>query len=154
MTKEEFKQIAKKLKMSYQRENFFADTETLNSWYDSLKDFGADLVTEVVDEYIKHNKFQPTIADIYAPCEELRAKYKNGLREIYEYTKGVYPCSEDTKEARVTWNMIINSRTWEGRFNKARHFASHTSAYVENAERSGKINDIPTFEEYLNEYRS
>ena len=153
MTREEFKPMAKKMKIAYQKDGFLGSKESTDLWYDMLKDLDAKLVLGAVEKYIKSNTFQPTIADIRKLCEEEQekiSKLKAEMREIFEQTMCGYPGINKLNSATVAfWNQLTAADTWEKRVDKARYLSSEISAYVRCKENEGAINRIPTFTEYL-----
>ena len=155
MTREEFKPMAKTLKIAYQKDNFLSDKDSLNLWYYMLKDLDAKVVFDAVSKYIKTKTFQPTIADIRNLCEEELNKYskcRSEMREIFDYTRGFYPAyCQIEKDTMEYWNKMTAADTWEDRITKARWLSNKIIDYVHMCELTGKINDMPTFTERLRE---
>ena len=156
MTKQEFEKTARALKSAYRQADFLSTSESLATWYGFLRDYDYETIVIVVNNYIRTNTYPPAIADI---CNAVKAEedkisdIKQQLREVYSFTKGVYPSADDTKNARVTWNKIIKQKDeWLDRLSIAKKLADDTARFVETAELEGRINEIPTFEDYLAEY--
>lgn len=110
MTKEEFKPIAKKLRLAYNRDGFLDGKEQINLWLCMLEDLDARRVDRAVTAYIHKGQFPPTIADIRAEYSKLKSEesvFKAQMMEIYGETKGVYPCSYDSPKTRAAWKQAV-----------------------------------------------
>lgn len=153
MTKDEFKPIAKMMRLAYQRDNFLADSDTLDLWLDALSKYDSRVVKKAVKNHISKSTFQPTIADIISEYNNIMDEYgsvKRELREIYDDTRGRYPEAKDTEKVWTLWCAIIyRAKTLSGRIEIANKLKNKVWRYVENAERIGKIDDVPSFEYYL-----
>ncbi len=148
MTKEEFKPIARTMRMAYRRDSFLDDPYMLDEWLRLLEDLDAKHVRKSVDEYVRNNEYQPTIADIRKGCEKILEK-ESGLRlemrEAFDLAKGVYPCSRIEKDTMAYWNRLTAGDTWEERVQKAKTLTANIVSYVRDAELKGNINNIPSF---------
>lgn len=149
MTKAEFKPIAKGLRIAYEREGFLTTPDKMSFWYEHLKGFKAFTVRMAADDYIDHNKYQPSISDLYEICEKYESKYRSEMREIFEDAKGTYPCPNVTQEAVDAWNEITASEDWSERAEKARALQKRIIRFVREHELDGTIDDIPTLTECL-----
>ena len=153
MTKDEFKIIAKSLRSAYRQNDFLNTGEALDMWYRMLEDLEYKYAIKATENHIKSSVYPPSISDIRHSYEEIKSNegtYRQQLRDIYDFTKGVYPSSEDTKTARVTWGSIVNKgKTWTEKIAIASAIRTATVHFVEDAERSGQVDNIPNFENYL-----
>lgn len=64
MTKKEFAEIAIMFKNAYRQRNFLAVEEEWVVWYDCLKDRQFFCLKEASVQWIQHNRFPPTIAEL------------------------------------------------------------------------------------------
>lgn len=107
MTKEEWMQLAKKMKGVYQREEkFLPDVETVNQWYEFMNDLEYDRTATAVDGYIREEKFAPTVADIRSRYEDLvdaEKKEQGAIKTNYDYARGSYPQSIEAGYAWEEW---------------------------------------------------
>lgn len=161
MTKDEFRPIVKKLKIAYRRDDFFADNDMIDLWYERLGNAEPEYLAKAVDNYIDKNSFQPTIADIIAEYKAIKdgiSAVNARLREIYDRTKGVYPNirlndSEEEKkaaelDARNAWTALIMQKPFQERIAFAERVEQTTIKYVKMIEENGR-NDIPTLAEFF-----
>lgn len=161
MTKDEFRPIVKKLKIAYRRDDFFADNDMIDLWYERLGNAEPEYLAKAVDNYIDKNSFQPTIADIIAEYKAIKdgiSAVNARLREIYDRTRGVYPNirlndSEEEKkaaelDARNAWTALIMQKPFQERIAFAERVEQTTIKYVKMIEENGR-NDIPTLAEFF-----
>lgn len=106
MTKEEFKPLVYKMKTAFVRDGFFEDVGQIDLWYEMLRDLKPKYAAEAVDNYIRQNRYQPTIADIREEykviVDDIKAKTAN-IREIIDAQLSYYPNVDKGKE---TWDLI------------------------------------------------
>jgi len=97
MTYEEWFDIAKMLKRIYQREEkFMPDEGTVKLLYSMVNDLDCEKTKAAVTNYIKSNKFSPTIADIREEYNKITAEEKKAAGDIlryYEMTRSYFPGS-------------------------------------------------------------
>lgn len=79
MTKQETKALLKLIFTAYP--NFKIDTEVIKLWTEMLEEADNDMVIKRTKEYIKAEKFPPTIADVIA------FKKKSAVDETQEYLR-------------------------------------------------------------------
>lgn len=163
MTKAEFSDIAKKLKVAFRRDNFLSDNDMMELWYERLGQFDKSLLMTAANNYIDANTFQPTIADIrteYQKLLEERNEINQQLREIYSMTRGIYPDAhlnddDETREAakkdaQSAWWDLIKGYPLEERIDRARHIEDITNQYVRKVELDPKrMNKIPPLEDFF-----
>lgn len=97
MTYEEWFDLAKTMKRIYQREEkFMPDEETVKLMYSMVEDLEYNKAKVAVTNYIKCNKFSPTIADIREEYDRIATSEKKEYAEInrfYEQARAYYPGS-------------------------------------------------------------
>ena len=150
MTKEEFKPIAQRLRKIYTRDNFLADKETFDLWFEFLEDLETRAVERVVNDYIKANPYPPTIADIRQEYQVLLDGYNALLKRVkdeFELAMSCYP--EPDATAYDLFLSKIKEHPQKEWIPRASSFKSRTIEYV----RQGDINriDFPGFKDYINE---
>lgn len=64
LTVDQFIVITKGLKEVYQRDKFLQTRESLDVWYNLLKDIDYPILSIAIQKYMLNNKFAPTPADI------------------------------------------------------------------------------------------
>lgn len=64
MTRQEFANLAAALKAVYQRDNFMSDKAAVEIWYKFFEDMPCEMLQKAVTEYINHETYPPTIADL------------------------------------------------------------------------------------------
>lgn len=73
MTFDEFKPLVKGLKSAFSQPNFLPDGDSVNVWYEFLKDLDSKVCSVAISKYIMTNKFPPTVADIRELCTSVTA---------------------------------------------------------------------------------
>lgn len=148
MTLKEVAQICttiRKATFAWRNESDQDFMETINVWYECLKDVPFDMAMKAATEYICENNYPPTVADIYKPykeyLEEKKEKNKH-LREIYYRTIAYYPCYTDTPEMQNEWMRITGND-----IDKAERFERQLIGFVKDHEMHGI--DPKPFEEYM-----
>ena len=153
MTLDEFIPVGRNIKFAYKRHELLNEKEEWELWVRIMGDLDIRQVREAVDKWIYENPYPPTIADIRHMCNEKvqgELKYKHEMREIFEYTRGLYPgfCKMETDTMKY-WNALTAADSWEERVEKAKHVSSEISEYVRMHELNGMVNQIPSFTERL-----
>ena len=64
MNKKEFTEIATLFKNAYKQKNFMAVEDEWNVWYECLKEMEFFLLKEVGLDWVRNNKYPPTIAEL------------------------------------------------------------------------------------------
>ena len=154
MTLQEYIPIVEKLKIFYKQDNFIPDKATSDAWFEMLKDLEAPAVMRSVDNYIKENRFPPTVADIRKEYCKLYEAYQTLIkltRKEYAIACSYYPSmsmelEEETFEIYKGKLKKYPQAQWEQR---TRKFRSDTIKYVQECERNHK--EILDFRTYLNE---
>lgn len=155
MTKEEFKPIAKKLRLAYSRDGFLDGKEQINLWLCMLEDLDAKRVDRAATAYIHKGQFPPTIADIRAEYSKLKSEesvFKAQMMEIYGETKGVYPCSYDSPQARAAWKQAVEytkNRMGFKALDAAWAVKNATINFVSWYEQHSNVNLLPEWIDYL-----
>lgn len=149
ITRSEFREIAKGLRLAYWKDGFFETAEQLEFWYAQLRLLNTHVVREVVEDYIKREKFPPALSDIYAPCEERESAYKREVWDIYEFIKGAYPNGTRSLVGQGIWVSILNTKDrWEDRVKLANKIQKDAMRFLRK--RAGKIDEpLPPFDRYM-----
>ncbi|GLC79227.1 replicative helicase loader/inhibitor [Lacrimispora brassicae] len=81
MTKKEFAEIAIMLKNAYKQKNFMSTEDEWKVWYDCLKDRQFFCLKEAAMQWVQHNRFPPTIAELLELYNKiiLKAESSGGL---------------------------------------------------------------------------
>lgn len=64
MIEKEFYEIGNLFKNAYRQKNFMAVEDEWNVWYECLKELEFFLLKEVALDWVRNNKFPPTIAEL------------------------------------------------------------------------------------------
>lgn len=64
MTKQEFMKIVNLIRAYYPREEFLPSEASATAWYEALSDLNVKKTENGIKNYVKSNKWPPTIADI------------------------------------------------------------------------------------------
>lgn len=82
MTREEFAVLVKAMKAVYSSENFIADKDAFNVWFELLKDLPYEQANLAIQKYMTSEKFPPTIADIRTKATEIVAPAEESMSEL------------------------------------------------------------------------
>ena len=143
MTKDEFKPLVYKMKTAFVRDGFFEDIGQIDLWYEMLSDLKPKYAAQAVDNYIKKNRYQPTIADIrqeYATIvDDIKARTKH-IREILDLQISYWP---DVDKGRETWSLLAellnkHGGDWSEKTNYARTIADQIFNHVRHCEETGE----------------
>lgn len=151
MTGDEFKAVAKKLRIAYQRDKFLSDNDSISLWDERLGSLDYDTLLKAVNNYIDKNSYQPTIADImseYQKIVDAKRAVKRELLEIYDRTRGIYPGSTDDNETKQAWWDLISTKPESEWVAFARRVEETTNKYVTLIEQSNR-ETIPTITEFF-----
>ena len=150
MTLKEVAQICatiRKATFAWRNESEKDFAETINVWFECLKDEPFDMAMKAATEYIRENNYPPTVADVYRPYKEYKDQLKADKREainIYYRAIANYPCYEDTPEIQSEYMRIIGKTPDP---DKARRFETRLIAFVRKHEESKE--PIPPLIKYL-----
>lgn len=163
MTKEEFAPIVIKINQAY-LERQPITKEGFEVWLDLLKDLNANTLDVAASNYIRTNKFPPTIADLrteYKKITDRLRSIENQLHEIYDRTRGTYPdmylnSDEDIRssaadDARKAWWELVKSSPIEERVARAERIEDATIRFVRCVEADTTRQEIPTLAEFFRE---
>ena len=143
MTKDEFKPLIVKLKTAFIRDKFFEDTGQIDLWYEMLQDLNPKYAEQAVTNYIKKNRYQPTIADIRQEyttiVDDIKARTKH-IREILDLQISYWPNAD---KGRETWNLLAellnkHGGDWSEKTNYARTIADQIFNHVRHCEETGE----------------
>ena len=103
MTKEEFIEQIKKIRIAYNNPEFVSTKEQFNIWYDYFEPLKNDLAVKAVSECIRGCKKIPSIADIMEYYDEFEVEYKQKMHEIhmnFDVGSGGFPYKDDYRKAQ------------------------------------------------------
>lgn len=150
MTLKEVAQICatiRKATFAWRNESEKDFAETINVWFECLKDEPFDMAMKAATEYIRENNYPPTVADVYRPYKEYKEQTKADKREsinIYYRAISNYPCYEDTADTKREYMRILGDNPTP---EKAMKFERDLIAFVRDHEVSEEY--IPPLIEYL-----
>lgn len=78
MDKKQFVEIMKKIKSAYGERFGELNSDMMNTWYEALNVFTVEMLKESVIEFIRENRFPPTVCDIYQKCREKEKSNSDG----------------------------------------------------------------------------
>ena len=161
MTKEEFSVIVIKINQAY-RDRQPITKEGFDIWYDLLSDLNVKTLNMATSNYIRDNKYPPTIADLRSEYKRIVDHYSDmskQLREIYDRTRGIYPDmhlkddeetrQEAAKDAQQAWQDLIKEKPMEERIAFAKRIEEITNLYVRKVESDATRQKIPTLAEFF-----
>lgn len=155
MKRSELMPILEDLKLAFMRQNFLESEQELELWLRMLQDLDKSALQKSAENYIKRNQFPPTIADIrtaYRSIKEQQAKMRGELLDIYGDTMSIYPGYVDTDESRQAWVEAVRRAREGTTFTAtavARALRNKTWKFIQDAEQTGTINEIPNWLDYL-----
>ena len=155
MTKEEFATIVIKINQAYKDKEPVTE-EGFEVWYELLSDLETRTLNEAAKNYIKENRYPPTIADLrteYAKIKNRVNDINRQLRQIYDRTVGIYPNSTDDDETKKVWMNIIRCKPLEERIEYAEKLERFTSRYVRSVE-DGNTEIVPTVTEFFRKVKA
>lgn len=82
MTRDEFKILVKAMKAVYSSENFIADKDAFDVWFELLKDLPYEQANLAIQKYMTSEKFPPTIADIRTKATEIITPAEESMSEL------------------------------------------------------------------------
>lgn len=82
MTRDNFKILVKAMKAVYSSENFIADKDAFDVWFELLKDLPYEQANLAIQKYMTSEKFPPTIADIRTKATEIIAPAEESMSEL------------------------------------------------------------------------
>lgn len=82
MTRDNFKILVKAMKAVYSSENFIADKDAFDVWFELLKDLPYEQANLAIQKYMTSEKFPPTIADIRTKATEIITPAEESMSEL------------------------------------------------------------------------
>lgn len=129
MTRDEWFEIARSLKSMYQQNDKFLPTVGIvDSWYGYLKDLNTGYVKLAVREYVKSERFPPTVGDITKRYEEIDERQKSRLRdlkEIFDFCHSCYPTNLWSEDDWAAFKDKIRSEKFGDALFKAERIKAH-----------------------------
>ena len=71
MNREEFAKFAMAIRSCYPKENMFPSKESIDIWYEQLKDISCQVAEVFLKKWVANEKWAPTIADIRGGCADI-----------------------------------------------------------------------------------
>lgn len=84
MTQQDFVKLASYIKTAYPNSNFLPTQESINTYYEELKDLDTQTCMLAIREYIRNNDFPPTIAGIRKGCMQQAKVFIMPWNEAWE----------------------------------------------------------------------
>lgn len=161
MTREEFATIVTKINQVYLDKKPITK-EGFDIWYDLLSDLEAATLDAASSNYIRENRYPPTIADLrseYQKIKDYLADVKSQLRAIYDRTRGIYPDThlnddEETRraaseDAMKAWWDLVKEYPIDERIARAERIESVTNQFVRKVEEDENRKEIPTLADFF-----
>lgn len=152
MTKDEFKLIVNKLRKAYTQDNYIADKESFDIWFEMLEDLQAPATEQAVKNIIRDKTYPPTIADIRHEYDRLYEVYKAKLRDVrsnYEIGMQGYPCFINDDETYQVFLAKIKQYPQSEWIKRSIRFKNTVIDFVRDCELNDK--EIPDYKDYVNE---
>lgn len=155
MNKQEFLKIVEQIRGFFPRTNFLLipqssnpDNNALNNWYRALKDMDYKDMVLAVDEYVKENKFPPSVADLRECANRVKADRESLRHEINNYFNHIisgYPGEKDGKE--IFDRLVFENDNTDEQIRKASWITARCLEQVDRYDR--KEAEFMPLKEYL-----
>lgn len=157
MTREESKKLIYKISHFYGKERFEIDQTRFDFWCECLSDLRADVAEKALMEYVKNNKFPPTVADLREKYLELWEEYTAMIRHIgesFELASGCYPdiTAEQRMAGKKTFIEIVNRYPRESKEKAANEISQRILRYVREIEKGTDTRIMP-FDKYMEQIK-
>lgn len=157
MNRADAKKLITQITHFYGKDRFEIDQAKFDVWCECLADLRYDVAEKAFKEYVKDNKFPPTIADLREKYSQLWEEYTAMIRHIgesFELASGCYP--DITAEQRVvgkkTFIEIVNRYPRESKEKAANEISQRILRYVRKIE-SGTDTRIMPFDKYMEQIK-
>lgn len=148
MEREEFKILVKAMKAVYSTDNFIADKDAFNVWFELLKDLSYEQANLAIQKYMLTEKFPPTIADIRTKVNEIIAPAEESMSELQAWQlvykaigRSVYYAEEEfeklPKACKIAVGQAAVLREWATMDNFDKHISVEQSHFI-NAYRAAQ----------------
>lgn len=157
MNRDETKNLILRITQFYGRERFEMDKPKYEVWCECLSDLRADVADKALMEYVKNNKFPPTVADLREKYSELWEEYTAMIRHIgesFELASGCYPdiTAEQRAAGKKTFIEIVNRYPRESKERTANEISQRILRYVREIE-NGTDTRIMPFDKYMEQIK-
>ena len=154
MTKTEWAEIIKKIRVLFPRSEFMDRKEVFDAWYEELSDLQFPAAMKAVQNYAKENQYPPSIADIRKEYNVMWEAYQAILKDVkqdFDLACSYYPGMDMDlqKEAFEIFRERLKKYPNGEWVHRSRKFRSNTIDFVQDCGRNHK--DIPKFKDYINE---
>ena len=158
MNRDEAKNLILQITRFYGKERFEMDKPKYEVWCECLADLRADVAEKAFKEYVKDNKFPPTIADLREKYSQLWNEYTSMIRHIsesFELASGCYPDVTDEQRAvgKKTFIEIVNRYPRERKEKVANSLSQKIIGYVREIE-NGTDTGIMPFDRYMEQMKN
>ena len=95
MNRQEFSRLADAMRSYYPKETIMPTKESMNLWYEELKDLDFCMAAAALRKHVHENKWSPSIAEIRAQVVEIQAEktdWGDGWQEVLSAVRrfGIY----------------------------------------------------------------
>lgn len=107
MTKKEFATFAMALKTYYPRENILPNEQSMALWYDHLKSIPYEVAEIALRQWVNHNKWSPSIAEIRGQSKSVYFQMMEGKtgREFVEMYQVIKQMEKEERELPVNLDL-------------------------------------------------
>ena len=110
VTKNDIIDMFRKFKSAYDARYTMPKMDTVDIWYECLKDCCDEFLNQATVECVKDCEFPPTIAHIFKAHERIREKWEKErleLQDWWEVAKGIYPKDlKDDEAPKILFEKI------------------------------------------------
>lgn len=85
MTRKEFGLFAMAIKTYYPKENLIPNEQAMELWYQQLQDIHYDIACRMLNEWVRENKWSPSIAEIISNSKTIEHARKIMALQKYRY---------------------------------------------------------------------
>ena len=119
MEREEFKTLAKAMRVAYTNASFMPDQDSFEVWFMMLKDIPYRVATAAVQKYISEQHYPPAISDIRDEAAKIMSSEKDELTEMDAWSKvrkaisnGVYGAEKEFERLPEPIQAAIGSASF------------------------------------------
>ena len=147
VTKNDIIDMFRKFKSAYDARYTMPKMDTVDIWYECLKDCCDEFLNQATVECVKDCEFPPTIAHIFKAHERIREKWEKErleLQDWWEVAKGIYPKDlKDDEAPKILFEKIKKIDNHEERL----FFLQALSRYVHKLVEEIDADELPLLSE-------
>jgi len=143
MTRVEFSELCKMIQAAYPRDVFIEQKEQYDLWWNMLNGCSFEFAKLAVKNYILDSRYLPNISDIMTRYDAVKAdalQKKMNLKEIFCFTRDLYPQAFRGSDSETIYWTLIKSKTYGECLSKAESIKKWSADYVRRMEKSGSDN--------------